>query len=178
MKKFNKNLIMLCSISSLSFISYAETFQLGKINIRLSGEVVAYTCGVLEREKDKYVNLGTYSTKNFNTVGKKGNVFPIPFNLYNCLPNIPFTLTFSGNSDASNADLLALDQQTNSAKNIAIEILTPNKTRLPLNKQSESFKADSNGNLSTTFYANYIVTKNSPTAGVANATAQFTIQYD
>lgn len=178
MRNLNKISIIFLNILVITSSSYAATVQLTRINIRLSGEVIAYTCGVLEEEKEKYINLGTYSTKNLNAVGKKGRIIPIPFNLYNCAPGVPFTLTFSGSSDSSNADLLALDQQTNSAKNIAIEILTPNKTRLPLNKKSESFKADSNGSLSTTFYANYIVTKNSPTAGVANATAQFTIQYD
>lgn len=159
-------------------IVFADTQELGHINIVLSGEVVVSTCGVLESEKNKYVDLGIYSTKNLNMVGNKSITIPIPFNLRSCLPGVPITLSFSGTQDENDSELLAIDNTTNSAKNIAIEILNPDKKRLPLNTKSQTLTADQDGNFSTIFYANYVVTKNSASPGVANASAQFTIQYD
>lgn len=170
--------ILFSTCTSMSYLSYADTLELGKVNIILYGEVTVSTCGVLESEQNKYIDLGTYSTKNLNRIGNKTLTIPIPFNLRNCLPSIPITLTFSGNKDAFDSELLALDNVVNSAKNVAIEILNPDKKRLPLNIKSETLMADKNGDISTFFYAHYIVTNDNATPGVANANAQFTVQYD
>lgn len=152
--------------------------ELAAINYELYGVVTVSTCGVLDSEKEKYVDLGKYATKNLSSVGDKSLAIAIPFNLSNCLANSSVNLIFNGNKDAINNQLLAIENNANSAKNIAIEISDKNKKRIPIGIKSESLLVDQNGNLSTLFYANYIVTQNSSTAGLANANAQFTVQYD
>lgn len=159
--------------------SFAETSkELARINIRLSGEVTTSTCGVLKTDADKYINLGHYSVKSLNSIGKTTDNVPITLNLTNCLANSSVTITFTGTQDINNQNLLALNNSGNSASNVAIEILNPDQTRLQLNKKSQSLTADQSGNITTTFYARYAVTKLPVSAGTANAAAQFTVQYD
>lgn len=161
-----------------SHIGYAALTELARINVELFGEVTTSTCGVLESEQHKYIDLGVHSIKSLNGVGTKTKPVPIPFTLSNCHPNSPITLTFSGTQDVSNPEFLALESLPNMAKNVAIELLDYDKKRLPLNTKSQTLTADQDGRIVTNFYANYIVTRDSVTPGVANANAQFTIQYD
>ena len=175
MKQCHIFIIMIILSNSLS---HAATIELGKINLSLSGEVIVSTCGVLDSEGDKHVNLGTYSLQNLRHAGNTSPLVTIPFTLTNCLPGGPVTLTFSGTNSIVNSELLALDNGVNSASNIAIEILNPDKTRLAINTKSQSLTADQNGSISTIFFAHYIVTQDNPIPGHANATAQFTVQYD
>ncbi|MFW1800777.1 fimbrial protein [Acinetobacter nematophilus] len=158
-------------------IAYAANV-LGRINFELYGVVTISTCGVLDSESEKYVDLGKHGTKNLASAGDKSLVVAIPFDLSNCPPNGSVNVTFSGNKDSVNNELLAIENNANSAKNIAIEISDKNKKRIPIGVKSENMLVDQNGNLSTLFYANYIVTQNRSTAGWANANAQFTVQYD
>lgn len=169
-------LLLVCIGSS--HIGHAALNELARINVELFGEVTTSTCGVLESEQHKYIDLGIHSTKSLNSIGAKTKPVPIPFSLSNCHPNSPITLTFSGTQDASNSDLLALESVPNMAKNIAIELLDHDKKRLPINTKSQTLTADQDGRVVTDFYANYIATSDSITPGVANANAQFTIQYD
>lgn len=162
----------------ISHSSYADDVELGHINIELYGEVTVSTCGILESEQNKYVDLGSHATKDLSRVGNKTVPVSIPFNLSNCPPGSPVTLTFSGNRNQVNPELLALEDTPNAATNIAIEILDSDKKRLPLDTKSPSLIADQDGNIFTTFYANYIATKDFATPGVANGNAQFTLQYD
>ena len=171
-------MIMLLSTLSITHLSHAETVELGRINIELFGEVTVSTCGVLQSEQNKYIDLGSYSSKNLSRVGHKTPAVPIAFHLSNCLPGSPITLTFHGNKDPVDRELLALDHVENHAQNLAIEILDHNKQRFPLDVKSQDLIADQAGNIAATFYAHYIVTRDFATAGVANASAQFIIQYE
>jgi type 1 fimbria pilin len=162
---------------SIHQIGHSETI-LGKINYELYGVVTVSSCGVLDSQSEKYIDLGKHGTKDLSAVGARSNAVAIPFDLSNCPPNGSVNITFSGNKDSVNNELLAIENNANSAKNIAIEISDKNKKRIPLGMKSDNMLADQNGNLSTLFYANYIVTQSSSTAGLANANAQFTVQYD
>ncbi|MCX5469021.1 fimbrial protein [Acinetobacter sp. A-IN1] len=172
-----KMLVVTVSVLGISHIGHTESI-LGKINYELYGVVTISTCGVLDSESEKYVDLGKYATKNLANVGDKSFAVAIPFDLSNCPPNGSVNVTFSGNKDSINNELLAIENNINSAKNIAIEISDNNKKRIPIGLKSENMLVDQNGNLSTLFYANYIVTQNRSIAGLANANAQFTVEYD
>lgn len=168
--------LLLCVCSS--HIGHTAMNELARTNLDIFGEVTTATCGVVEAEQHKYIDLGVYSTQSLNHVGAKTKPVPIPFRLSNCHPNSPVTLTFSGTRDLSNPDLLALENLPNAAKDIAIELLDQEKKRLPINTKSQSLMADQEGKIVTNFYANYIVTGDSMSPGIANASAEFTVQYD
>ncbi len=155
-----------------------STAELGRINIELHGVVTTATCGVLESEQEKYVRLGTVGSKSLSTVGDRSTPIPFEFQMSNCPPNGSVTITFDGLKNTENIELLAIADSTNKAENIAIEIRDQDKKRLAIGQKSETFKVDTDGHVSALFYANYIVTKGQATAGTANASAQFSIQYD
>ena len=170
---------LLCCLN-IHQITHAQNsnVELGRVNIELSGIVTTATCGVLSSEQDKYIQLGSVASKDLPNIGSQSKPTPIHFEMSNCPPNGSVTITFEGPRNTENAELLALDALANKAENIAIEIRDQDKKRLPLGKKSEAFSTDINGNVSALFYANYIVTKAQALAGIANANAQFSIQYD
>lgn len=180
MRLLNKNTVFFFTFAFSSFASHAATTtqELARINIELSGEVVTSVCGVVEAETNKYVDLGVHSLRGLKNIGDKTQPVMIPFNLGNCHPGSPVTITFSGIADSSNSEFLALENATNAAQSVAIEILDAEKNRLAINTKSKSMSVDERGNISTRFYANYIVTRSSIAPGLAQANANFTIQYD
>lgn len=177
MKKLSSFFILII-INIFSISIYANDRELANINLTLSGEVTLPTCGILENESDKYIDLGVNSTKDLNIIGKTTKLIPIKFNLINCLANSPITIKFNGAEDVNDHGLLALNNINNSAQNIAIEVLNPDQTRLRINSKSINLVIDQEGRLSTNFYARYVVTKTPVIPGIAQSSAEFTIQYD
>lgn len=152
--------------------------DLGKINLVLNVEVVAFSCGISVNQSNKTVELGSWSTQ---VLKKKGDTSPekiIEYQISDC-PAIPaVTFRFTGPKDSQEPELLAIDQNALSAKNVAIELLNHDKKRLALNSTSAKVQLDKNGNGLATFYARYMATSALPHVGKANATATFSIQYD
>lgn len=162
---------------------------LGTYNFTLKGNATTATCGVEEGDANKYVTLGKTSTRFLKTPGDRGPRIPIPFNLSLCPAGVSVTFTFSGQQDTVNNQLLALSNlnDPNTAKHVAIEISDNNYNRVPISKasklsnetanKSRPFPVDANGKVSTIFYANYMATDGAATAGIANANAEFWIEY-
>lgn len=181
-KNSTRYIVVIITIFYLNILQFSHaqntSVELGRINIELSGIVTTSTCGVLSSEQDKYIQLGSVASKDLPNVGSQSKPTPIHFEMSNCPPNGSVTITFDGPRSTENAELLALDSLANKAENIAIEIRDQDKKRLALGKKSEAFSTDINGHVSALFYANYIVTKAQALAGIANASAQFSVQYD
>ncbi|WP_151776252.1 fimbrial protein [Acinetobacter bereziniae] len=177
MKQITTMIVIFCCSIYQHANAQDSNVELGRVNIELYGNVTTVTCGVLSSEQDKYIRLGTIATKDLPSVGSQSKATPIPFEMSNCPANGTVTITFEGVRESDNAELLAIDDLVNKAENIAIEIRDQDKKRLALGKKSEDFVVDSNGRVSALFYANYIVTKAQAKAGLANANAQFSIEY-
>lgn len=152
--------------------------ELGQTNLELSGTVTTSTCGILSSEQDKYIDLGTVTSQRLVSAGSQSTPVPIHFEMNNCPPNSAITIMFNGTQDQENAELLAIEDRNNKAENIAIEISDQNKKRLALGENSQPFIVDNEGKISALFYANYFATKAQAKAGIANANAQVSIQYD
>ena len=163
-------------------VSYAQApitprFDIDSVNINLMGNVTEYTCGVSSSNLQKEIKLGTVLVKQLSTVGNQSTPVPIRFEMTNCPPSGTLTMSFNGVNDPVNADFLAISNVSNKAENVAIEIRDQDKKRLALGKKSQPFIADSSGKALAIFYANYITTQSSAKAGIANATATFSIEY-
>lgn len=169
---------------NLSLYDYAHA-ELGTYNFTLKGNVTLVTCGVDSGAADKSIDMGKMSIRNLKKPGDKSPRMPIPFNLIQCPPNAQVTFSFVGEQNSIDKQLLALSNAnaTTTAKHVAIEITDANYNRVPISlsggtlNKSPIFLADNNGNLSVVFYANYIATDGAATAGVANANAEFRIEY-
>ncbi|MCU4313822.1 fimbrial protein [Acinetobacter bereziniae] len=169
---------------NFSLQSYAHAV-LGTYNFTLKGNVVLFTCGVDQGAAIQAIKMGTISIRSLKKPGDKSPRMPIPFNLMQCPANAQITFSFIGEQNSVDKELLALSNAnaTTTAKHVAIEITDSNRNRVPISisggttNKSPVFLADANGNLSVIFYANYVATDGAVTAGVANANAEFKIEY-
>lgn len=177
MKKHIKQTLLPLLCGSL-LIHSAAAYELGRVNIELSGEIVAYSCGVEVSQANKKVELGRWALKNFRAAGDKTQSMPFSFQLQNCSPSSAVTFVFSGKKDKQDSSLLAINEGASAAGSVAVEILDSQKNRLPVETKSPKIAMDINGNGQAQFYANYIATGNRPTPGIADADATFMITYD
>ena len=164
-------------IPCLTALLFSSATIANGLALDLRGQVTVETCGVLESDEYKYVDLGIYAAKDLAQLGRKTGSVPIPFHLMNCGSEIPISIKFEGEADPNDLELLKIKAVRNSATNVAIEMLDENKKRLPLGAKSYHV-SDIDGEIHTLFYAHYIVTKERSTPGKANATAQFSIEYE
>ncbi|WP_336932215.1 fimbrial protein [Acinetobacter bereziniae] len=168
-------------LTTLHHVSYAQDpaprFDTESININLSGNVTEFTCSVASSAPVDKIELGTVLTKELLVAGNQSTPVPIRFELSNCPPNGTVTISFTGTSDPTDVELLAINNTSNKAENVAIEIRDQNKKRLALGQKSNPFIADTSGNALAIFYANYISTQSPAKAGHANAKANFSIEY-
>lgn len=145
------------------------------VAINFTGTIKAAACDI-SGGADQTVPLGDVSTTSF---GNPGDVSPAkPFSIVlNCPVGGPgqAMVTFSGVA-ASNPELLALD--TGGAAGVAVRINESDGNLIQLGTPSAVTTLVSGMN-TLTYQAQYqsLVDRPEITAGVANATAQFTINY-
>jgi major type 1 subunit fimbrin (pilin) len=100
------------------------------------------------------------------------------------LKNCPVTVTnakvrFDGTPDATNASLLAIDSSAaGAATGVAINLMTADKADLPLHGSNSYSYALSTADNTLSFYAQYISTAATVTAGPANSVANFSVVYN
>lgn len=160
---------------AVSFLSHGAD----DVSISFTGSVRAAACKV-SSGSDQTVRLGDVSTTYF---GNPGDVSPAtPFSIgIDCPSDGPAhaTVTFSGTA-ASDPTLLALDAGGSEvAHGVAVRINEADATtQVKLNTPSATKALVAGGN-SLQFAAQYqaLVDRPQITGGVANATAQFTINY-
>lgn len=155
----------------LSFLSHAAD----NVAINFTGTIRAAACSVASGA-DQTVLLGDTGTTYF---GNPGDVSPAkPFSIVlDCPAGGPdqATVTFSG-LPASDPDLLALD--TGGAAGVAVRINDSDGSQIKLGTPSAVTTLVVGSN-SLAYQAQYqsLVDRVGITAGAANATAQFTINY-
>lgn len=109
-------------------------------------------------------------------------------------PAVPFTIVFdkcgssatavrvgyTGISDGDNATLLKLDAVSNAASGMGIQILDKDKDPVSLNSAQDTLNWTTltAGQANTLgFYARLMATRSPVTAGIVNATANFTLEF-
>lgn len=109
-------------------------------------------------------------------LGDRTRSIPFSITLVNCrAENV--SITFKGQANKADSSLLALDESS-TARNIAIELIDNNNKRLAIGQSSGNVKVSGIENPILHFFANYIATSSAITAGSANATANFVLNYD
>lgn len=154
--------------------------DLGTINIKLSGTVVALGCTVEPGDVDKPVNLGEWATKQLKKSGNSTS--PVAFNisLTGCTAS-GVSLAFTGTKDKADNSLLALNDDGGSdvAHGVAVQIMDGQRKRIPMGGNAPRGVVDKNGDVTLSFYANYVATAdNSLKAGAADADSVFMLTYD
>lgn len=175
----SRKIVVLAGLGLVSsmLLSYPSIGASGG-NVTLQGNVTEQTCAASGSSENLSVDLGMWSTAQLNGgAGKTTSPRPFTLSLEGC-PVGPLNIIFTGTVAAGSNDLLALDEGSESAKNVAIELLDSDMTHLGLAAASLPVTADEEGNASFNFYARYISIASQVGAGQANASSLFTITYN
>lgn len=149
-------------------------------SISITGTIKDNTCSVSPDSQSKQVNLGAISSKQFQKAGDGSPVQVFMINLEKCSTQVGnITVTFNGQADSKNPDLLALDEGSGNASGLAVGIYDASRNLVPVGKPSADYTLET-GQTSAAlkFYARYIATDDTVTAGNATATTTFVLNYD
>lgn len=171
------------------FNSYLGDIYLDSINaIRFSVSglcvtVKAPTCTVTNISKNITVNLGTHNKTSFTGVGATTSEVPFTIALSNCQNVGSVFMQFNATADpspSSNNQIIQIDSSGNSASGIGIQILNSSYNPVTLNNpyQIWSGTKGSQSTFNFQYYARYIQTLSSVSAGEANAVATYVLTYN
>lgn len=151
--------------------------------VHFEGELVNAACAVSTQSSDQVVTLGQYRTASFAAVGDTTAQIPFTIVLNDCDPKVAATaaVAFSGQTDITNNNLLAVSSSDNSttAGGVGIEILDNTSTALkPDGATFSTAQALVEGTNTLRFSARYKATATSATPGQANADATFIMKYE
>ncbi|MDK9604844.1 fimbrial protein [Lelliottia wanjuensis] len=149
----------------------------GTVNI--DGTILNNTCTISSESKNITVPMGMVASKQFYKAGDTTNPIQFSINLENCGSAVSgVDVTFTGATDTANKDLLAIDTGTGNATGLGIALLDQNKTLIPISEPSKQYALTPDAkSVSLVFFAQYTATGAKVSAGVANATATFTLNY-
>jgi len=162
--------------SSTFFTSLVYADPVVTVNLRIKAVIVDRACTVTTESQNINVELGKWTTNNMTNIGDQTRLIPFSILLEDCSAK-KVSVAFQGQKDTNNSQLLALSNNS-SASNIAIGISDQNQKLLPLGQFTQPVSINTSNKIQLNFFANYIVTRNSTTAGTANSTANFIINYD
>lgn len=151
-----------------------------KGQINFTGEITTAPCSVDGSSVNQTVPLGSISTNVLSAAGAKSTGRDFEIKLTGCtLGTVKNAqVTFNATPDADDPSLIALTAGPSSAQNVAVGLYDVNSQKdLALGTKSDAIPIR-NGSFSLPFRAFYKATKSAAVAGVANATAQFTVSYN
>ncbi|CAM7812627.1 fimbrial protein [Enterobacter asburiae] len=174
-----KNIILAMVATGSALMMGNALAAAGTVNF--NGNILDSACDVAVASQNQVVVLGDYNKTEFPATGSRTAATKFDIVLKNC----PVTVTsakvrFDGTPDLTNADLLAIDTSVaGAATGVAINLMTADKADLPLHgSNSYSYALSSSADNTLNFYAQYISTAASVTAGPANSVANFSVVYN
>lgn len=149
--------------------------------LAVTGNVVASGCEVDTGSENQKVKIGTFSGKNFPSVGSTSSFKAMNINLSKCYDKLTtIQVKFSGVPDADNPTLLALTDTgagTAVATGVGVELLDNGGKTIPFNAESpQTFELDE-GNNTLSFLLRYKSTRYPVTSGEASAVMYFDLTY-
>ena len=143
--------------------------------VEFEGEIVQSSCDVTGASKDQTVVIGTYPTSVFANVGDVSASTAFTLGLENCEPT-NYTVRFDGPAPAGHPSLLSVSEATG----VGIEILDFADRPFPINQSIDnpaSVEVSPDGSATVNLKARYKSYEPTVTAGQANATSTFSIEY-
>lgn len=186
-KSMKRKLMTSSVIASLMLVAgaavAADPVSVSGGTVHFEGELVNAACAVSTQSSDQVVTLGQYRTASFTAVGDTTAQIPFSIVLNDCDPKVAATaaVAFSGQSDITNNNLLAVTSADNgtTASGVGIEILDNTSTALkPDGATFSTAQALVEGTNTLRFSARYKATTTSATPGQANADATFIMKYE
>lgn len=153
--------------------------------INFTGSVTTDACKIVTTPD---VAMGKVSSSSFTKKGDLSAASAFTIKLTECpeAGSTSATVKFDGTADGGDNNVLALTGGAGSANGLGLQISDSTGKIVPLATASSTYtlvKKDATkptilGNNDLQFTARYIATADTVTAGVANATAQFTVNYN
>ncbi|MBB1585005.1 fimbrial protein [Serratia sp. OS31] len=172
----NKNLALFLCLSLPALMLMVVPARAETVLLNFEGSISQAGCSVRDAATEPPVILGRWGTNQFAGDGMSP---PVPFTLkLNCPDAKQATITFSGTADSNDNTLLKIDGGTGVASGVGIRIEDSNRN--PINLASPSAMMTlASGNNDLQFFARYKATTSPAvvSVGAANATAQFTLNY-
>ncbi|EOV8837972.1 fimbrial protein [Cronobacter dublinensis] len=173
-----KLLLAACVSSACCSTAFAAS---GEGQVNFTGEILDSACEVVNSQSSPLVvNLGKIAKTAFTGVGSTTNPTSFVLQLKNCPETVTkASIKFGGTTDADNANVLALTGGTGAASGVGIQLLDSSNEPLNLYTASADYTLE-NGTAtnSLAFGARYIQTGASVTAGTANGSSTFTVEYN
>ena len=180
-KKYGKKTLSGLSILMLVIVATAFTGRVtlvhaDSLNLTFNGNIKTAGCTVDTNSKDIPVSLGNVAASQFKVVGDRAAATQFAIRLGNCPPGTTgASVTFDGQPDTNNTTVLGLD--SGGAIGVGIELSDITGTKINLGKGSAYYGLVTGGDNLLSFSARYVATRVPVTAGAANSTAQFTVNY-
>jgi len=147
-----------------------------QVNLTFNGNVISPSCTIDAGSTDIPVSLGTVAATTFIKAGDRASPTLFPIKLGSCPSGTrAASVTFDGTADDTDTTLLALDD--GGAVGVAIELADITGKKIDIKKASDWYGLVTSGDNILTFQARYVATRIPVEAGKANATAQFTVNY-
>lgn len=149
----------------------------GQVNI--TGTIQSNTCIVDTGSQNMTVDMGRVSSKQFYTPGSTSAEQAFTIKLIKCGDAANgVSVTFSGSFDSKDNRLLAIENSSSSAKGIGIMMLDNRHKAIPLNSASVKYPLTPGASsVNLNFFAEYMANGDVVSAGDANATATFVLNY-
>ncbi|MFL1552210.1 fimbrial protein [Pseudomonas sp. D47] len=163
-------------IAGWIFCHYAAAYD---VLVNINGAIAANGCMVSFASQQMTLDFGNVATKQFYARDIPWGKQKFVIGLERCGGDATAVkVSFQGAADTDNADLLKLTPEEGIVKGLAIEILDVNSASIAINTQTSAFPISQvEGNNKLLFYAQYRSTASTVTAGPANATVNFVLEY-
>ncbi|MBW9401113.1 fimbrial protein [Leclercia sp. EC_58] len=168
------------ALSALAAVCTSSVFAAaGTVNF--AGNILDSACDVAVASQNQTVVIGDFYKSEFAGMGDRTAAKGFDIILRNC----PDTVTsakvrFDGTPDLVNPSLLAINTAVSgAATGVAINLMSADKVDLPLHGENNyNYELTSDQDNTLKFYAQYISTASSVTAGPANSVANFSVVYN
>ncbi len=170
-----KNLLAVALLSSV--VATPAVFAAdGTINF--VGEITDVACTVDTNSQNLTVTLGKVASTAFTGVGSTAAPTAFQLVLKDCpVAASSAVVKFDGTSVAGDNSLLAIGDGVNTATGVAIQLSDASQQIVRLFENSQPYALVSGADNILDFIARYKATSDTVTAGIANASAQFTVIY-
>ncbi|MBV8042158.1 fimbrial protein [Pluralibacter sp.] len=175
------NLIALALLTTAGMNTVAMADD-GKVNF--VGNIIEQGCEVNSTIASPLdVKLGDVAKAALPAAGATAANTKFTLVLSNCptdLQGKPVAVKYDGTPDQTDNDYLQLTDYgtTGIASGVAIQLLNGSGTALPLGTASEAKTIAASGDTNLDFFARYIATTDTVSAGTANGTVNFTLSYN
>ncbi|HCT9109858.1 TPA: fimbrial protein [Proteus mirabilis] len=147
--------------------------------IDFTGEIIDNACELAAGSDALKVNLGKVSKTALPSAGVTAAATKFTIKLINCPATVSTaSVKFDAKSYSGDDTVIALKQESGVATGVGIQITDDTNTVVPLFTASKTYPLKEDGENNLDFRARYIAKTDSVTAGLANANATFTINYN